>query len=131
MTSEKLPTERGSTDVNDASPTSTGSDSSHNHSSLCKNISIARDYARYFKDLKDANGGNSELEKARSNLITSLEDVSQAESLSGESTVCPRCASQLSFGSSNQDASDWYRGKLQTDLWDLDSEAAQLGVRRT
>ncbi|WWD01210.1 hypothetical protein V866_008151 [Kwoniella sp. B9012] len=60
------------------------------HSALCKNIAIARDYARSYQDLKHAYAESSTLENARSKLIVSLTD---------------------------------------TDLWELESEIAQVGLK--
>ncbi|WVQ69897.1 uncharacterized protein L199_008120 [Kwoniella botswanensis] len=94
------------------------------HSALCKNIAIARDYARSYQDLKDAYAESSTLENARSKLIVSLTDVSQARTISGDSSICMACTAHLT-----DRGAEWYKGKLQTDLWELESEIAQVGLK--
>ncbi|OCF71680.1 hypothetical protein I204_07742 [Kwoniella mangroviensis CBS 8886] len=94
------------------------------HSALCNNIAIAKDKARSYQDLTDACFGSATLENARSELITSLTDVSQAKTLSGDSSICMACTAHLT-----DRGAEWYKGKLQTDLWELESEVAQLGLK--
>ncbi|WWD09955.1 hypothetical protein V865_008086 [Kwoniella europaea PYCC6329] len=94
------------------------------HSALCKNMAIARDHARSYQDLKDAYAESTTLENARSKLIVSLTDVSQARTISGDSSMCVACTAHLT-----DRGAGWYKGKLQTDLWELECEVAQLGLK--